>query len=111
MRENLTRHVQEAEVVAIVDVIHDAAKQTAQRFGIARASGDPEEIFSSKDVDAVAICSSTETHSEYIIRVARAGKHAFCEKPIALDLPAVDAALAAVKEVWYKIADRLQPPL
>ena len=101
--ENLTRHVQEAEVVAIVDVIHDAAKQTAQRFGIPHASGDPEEIFSSNDVDAVAICSSTETHSEYIIRAARAGKHAFCEKPIALDLPAVDAALAAVKESGTKL--------
>ena len=74
--ENLTRHVQEAEVVAIVDVIHDAAKQTAQRFGIPHASGDPEEIFSSNDVDAVAICSSTETHSEYIIRArARANTH------------------------------------
>ena len=101
--ENLTRHVQEAEVVAIADVVPEAAERAARRFGIPHASGDPAEIFSRDDVDAVAICSSTETHAEFIIRAARSGKHAFCEKPIALDLAAVDEALAAVDESGTKL--------
>ncbi len=101
--ENLTRHIQEAEVVVIADVVREAAEQTARRFGIAQASGDPAKTFGREDVDAVAICSSTETHAEFIIQAARAGKHAFCEKPIALDLPAVDAALAAVAESGTKL--------
>ena len=101
--ENLTRHIQEAEVVAIADVVQEAAKQTARRFGIACASGEPAEIFGREDVDAVAICSSTETHANFIIQAARSGKHAFCEKPIALDLPAVDAALEAVAECGTKL--------
>ena len=101
--ENLTRHIQEAEVVAIADVVKAAAEQTARRFGIAQASGEPEEAICREDVDAVAICSSTETHAEFIMQAARAGKHAFCEKPIALDLPTVDAALAAVAESGTKL--------
>ncbi len=101
--ENLTRHIQEAEVVAIADVVQEAAVQTARRFGIVCASGEPAEIFGREDVDAVAICSSTETHADFIIQAARSGKHAFCEKPIALDLPAVDAALEAVEECGTKL--------
>lgn len=101
--ENLTRHIQEAEVVAIADVVRDAAERTAQRFGIAEACGDPAEVFGRDDIDAVAICSSTATHADFIIQSARAGIHAFCEKPIALDLPAVDAALAAVAESGTKL--------
>lgn len=101
--ENLTRHIQEAEVVAIGDVVPEAAQQTAQRYGIPHASGDPEEVFNRDDVDAVAICSSTETHADFIAQAARTGKHAFCEKPIALNLQAVDAALAAVAESGVKL--------
>ena len=101
--ENLTRHILEAEVVAIADVVRNAAEQTARRFGIAQASGDPAEIFGRDDIDAVAICSSTETHADFIIQAARAGKHVFCEKPIALDLPTVDAALAAVAKSGTKL--------
>lgn len=101
--ENLTRHIQEAEVVVIADVVQEAAEQTARRFGIAQASGNPAELFRRDDVDAIAICSSTETHADFIIQAARAGKHAFCEKPIALDLPAVDAALEAVAENGTKL--------
>ncbi len=101
--ENLTRHIQEAEVVAIADVVPEAAEQTARRFGIAEASGDASDVIGRDDVDAIAICSSTETHPDFIIQAARAGKHAFCEKPIALRLPAVDAALAAVAENGTKL--------
>ncbi|MDE0630431.1 MAG: inositol 2-dehydrogenase [Caldilineaceae bacterium] len=101
--ENLTRHIQEAEVVAIADVVPEAAKQTARRFGIAEAGGNPADVIGRDDVDAIAICSSTETHADFIIQAARAGKHAFCEKPIALRLPAVDAALAAVAENGTKL--------
>ena len=50
------------------------------------------------EVDAVAICSSTETHADLIVAAARAGKAIFCEKPISLDLAEVDRALAAVDD-------------
>ncbi len=101
--ENLTRYIPEAEVLVIADVDSAAAYETAQRFGVPHATGDPGEIFANDAIDAVAICSSTETHADFIIEAARAGKHVFCEKPIALDLGAVDAALAAVEESGVKL--------
>jgi myo-inositol 2-dehydrogenase/D-chiro-inositol 1-dehydrogenase len=57
----------------------------------------PEELLASPDVDAVAICSSTDTHPELLVAAARAGKAIFCEKPVSLDLAEVDRALAAVR--------------
>lgn len=101
--ENLTRYIPEAEALVVADVIHAAAQRTARRFGIPQASGDPAEVFNNCAIDAVAICSSTETHADFIIQAARAGKHVFCEKPIALNLGAVDAALAAVAESGVRL--------
>ena len=48
------------------------------------------------DIEAVIICSSTDTHTQLICEAAEAGKHIFCEKPIALDLAQIDRALAVV---------------
>ena len=56
-----------------------------------------EELLAADDVDAVAICSSTDTHADLIVAAARAGKAIFCEKPVSLDLAEVDRALAAVE--------------
>ena len=52
---------------------------------------------SPRDVDAVAICSSTDTHVDLMVVAAEAGKPIFCEKPMSLDLAEVDRALAAVE--------------
>jgi myo-inositol 2-dehydrogenase / D-chiro-inositol 1-dehydrogenase len=62
-----------------------------------------EDLLASPDVDAVAICSSTETHADLLVAAARAGKAAFCEKPISLHLDEVDRALAAVEEAGIAV--------
>jgi myo-inositol 2-dehydrogenase/D-chiro-inositol 1-dehydrogenase len=56
-----------------------------------------------KDIDAVVICSSTDTHAQIISEGAQAGKHIFCEKPIALDVEKIDQAIAAVKKAGVKL--------
>ena len=94
--DTLTTRVPGAEVLAIADVFEDAAKSAAVDFGIGDYSSDPADIIGSGDIDAVVICSSTDTHCRFISEAARAGKHMFCEKPIDHDLAAIDAALAAV---------------
>ena len=63
------------------------------------------------DVDAVAICSSTDTHVPFMIAAANAGKAIFCEKPISLDLGKVDEALARDRVQRRAVPGRLQPPL
>ena len=59
---------------------------------------DYHEVINHPDVDAVAICSSTNTHASMMIEAARAGKHIFCEKPIAYDLAKIDEALDVVEK-------------
>ena len=56
-----------------------------------------DALLARPDVDAVAICTSTDTHADLIELAARTGKAIFCEKPVSLDLAEVDRALAAVE--------------
>lgn len=93
----------EAELVSITDVNRDAAVQLAGRCGIPQAAASSEEILADPRVDAVLICSSTDTHAALIAQAARAGKHIFCEKPIALDLAKIDAALEEVAKAGVKL--------
>jgi len=55
------------------------------------------------DIEAVVICSSTDTHAQMIEEAAAAGKHIFCEKPIDLDLARIDRALEAVGKAGVKL--------
>lgn len=84
--------------MAIADVVEEAARTCAQELGIPRAYGDPAPIFQDPEIEAVLICSSTDTHAPFIEQAAQAGKHIFCEKPIALDLDSIDRALSAVEQ-------------
>ena len=59
---------------------------------------DIDAILAAKDVDAVAICSPTDTHADLIERAARASKAIFCEKPIDLDVDRIRACLEVVKQ-------------
>jgi myo-inositol 2-dehydrogenase/D-chiro-inositol 1-dehydrogenase len=94
--QNLATRVPGAQVVAIADPVLDAACEVAQRLHIPMAVADYREVLDNSAVDAVSICSSTDTHAQIMIEAAQAGKHIFCEKPIAIDLKKIDEALAAV---------------
>jgi len=94
---NLSYHVGGAEIVAVADVFPEAAKRCAQELSIPSAVDDPRRILDDPQIGAVFICTSTDTHASLIEQAAEAGKHIFCEKPIALDISAIDRALEAVK--------------
>ena len=93
--DTLTTRVPGAQVLAIADIFAESAKSAAETYGIADYTADPAELISSSDIDAIVICSSTDTHTRFIIESAQAGKHIFCEKPIDHDLTQIDAALQA----------------
>jgi myo-inositol 2-dehydrogenase / D-chiro-inositol 1-dehydrogenase len=95
---NLAGCIPGAQVTAIADPIYEAAQDLAGKLRGPRATADYHEILQDPIIDAVAICSSTNTHAAMMIEAARAGKHIFCEKPIAYDLARIDQALAAVKD-------------
>jgi myo-inositol 2-dehydrogenase/D-chiro-inositol 1-dehydrogenase len=93
----LARQVPGAAVQMVHDAFEETARGVADALGVA-AAADVEELLGADDVDAVAICTSTDTHADLIVAAARAGKAIFCEKPVSLDLREVDSALAAVEE-------------
>lgn len=101
--ENLATRVPGVVVGAIADVNLQAAQVVAERLQIASVCEDYHSILADPSIDAVAICSSTDTHAKIVVEGARAGKHIFCEKPIDFDLPKIDMALDAVKKAGVKL--------
>ncbi len=71
------------------------AAELAQKVGAQVASIDA--ALADTSIDVVAICSSTDTHSDLITRAAAAGKHIFCEKPVDLSVPRAEACAKAVE--------------
>ncbi len=95
--ENLVRRVPGAELVGVADVVEEAAAGLARELGVPRVTADYRELLRDPEIEAVLICTSTDTHAEIIRAAAATGKHIFCEKPLALDLAEIDSALDAVK--------------
>lgn len=91
---NIKAH-QRAELVAVFDVVGDAARATAAELG-ARVLASVDEALADSEIDAVFIASSTDTHVDLLTRAAKAGKAVLCEKPIDLDLQRVDACWAEI---------------
>lgn len=85
-----------AELVAIAEPFEELAKAAQAQFGADLRSID--EIVISEDVDAVVICTPTDTHADLIEQFAQAGKAIFCEKPIDLDAARVRECLQTVAE-------------
>lgn len=101
--ESLVTRLANAHVLAISDISLEAAQKCATRFSIPLATRNHRELLENPAIDAVIICSSTDTHTQLICEAAEAGKHIFCEKPIALDLQAIDKALATVARCGVKL--------
>ncbi len=93
--EYLHRRVSGAEVVGVFDVFGDSAVAVSTELGVP-AVGSLEDALS-LDADAVAICTSTDTHVDCMVAAAQAGRAIFCEKPISLDVAEVDRGLRAVE--------------
>ena len=85
-----------AKLVAVADAMAPAAKAISDQYGCEVRT--VEAILAAKDIDAVVICTPTDTHADLIEKFARAGKAIFCEKPIDLSLDRVEACLKVVRD-------------
>ena len=86
----------DAVLVAVTDAMPAAAEAIATQYGAEVRS--LEAIEAAADIDAVVICTPTDTHADLIQRFARAGKAIFCEKPVDLSVARVEETLAVVRE-------------
>ena len=100
--EHLSDHIRQASLQAVADIDWEAAQECADEFEVPTVTQDYREIIEDPDIDAVVICSSTDTHKQIIEEAAAAGKHLFCEKPIAFRLENIDKALDAVDRAGVK---------
>ncbi len=84
-----------AKLVAVADAMAPAAEAIAAQYGCEVRS--IAEILAASDIDAVVICTPTDTHADLIEQFTKAGKAVFCEKPIDLSLTRVKACLSVVR--------------
>src|SRR5262245_50231117 len=93
----LAGQVPGAALAAVNDALPEAARLVGDELGVTVVDS-AEGLMASAGVEAVAICSSTETHAPLIAAAAEAGKAIFCEKPVSHDLLEVDRSLEAVRQ-------------
>lgn len=91
----IAEQIPQARLTGVYDISADSAREVASELRVDAASSI-DELLAAPGVDALAICTATNTHSELIIKAAQAGKAVFCEKPVSLSLSDVDEAIAAV---------------
>jgi myo-inositol 2-dehydrogenase/D-chiro-inositol 1-dehydrogenase len=87
-----------ASVVAGVDPSPAARERLKEQCGIPRTYAELEPALREEEVDAVFVCAPNFLHAQYALAALGAGKHAFVEKPMALDLEDVDRMVGAAHE-------------
>jgi myo-inositol 2-dehydrogenase / D-chiro-inositol 1-dehydrogenase len=83
---NLAGRVAGAELTALYSASPAPLNALAGRLNVSRTFLDYRRVLELPDVDAVAICTPTDTHYQIILDAAAAGKHIFCEKPVDLSI-------------------------
>ncbi len=97
--ESISNYVKNAKVTAIADpFLTPETEAWAKSMGIENCYKDHKCIIEDSSIDAVLICSSTDTHSPISIEAINAGKHVFCEKPIDHDIDKINMVKAALED-------------
>ena len=104
--ESIGRYVKDAVVACVADPFMNAeTEKTVKALGAEKVTKDYREILADKSIDAVLICSSTDTHAKISIEAIEAGKHVFCEKPVDHDVDKIleVKATLAKSNVKYQV--------
>jgi len=92
------------DCVALADNTPQRAKEAAASLGFARSTGDWRELIADPQIDVVDICTPNHLHAEMCLAALEAGKHVYCEKPLALDVKESAAIVAAAKRAGVRNA-------
>ncbi|HET7715790.1 MAG TPA: Gfo/Idh/MocA family oxidoreductase [Bauldia sp.] len=95
---SISRHIATARLAAVVESVGETCDKAVADFGIGRAFADAEAALDWGQFDAVVITTPTFTHRDLAVAAARAGKHVFVEKPMALSLAECDDMIAAAEK-------------
>ncbi len=95
--ETVALRLPAARLVAVADPAPGAAERLAGALGAGRAYADVAQLWDDPAVDAVVIAAPARSHADLVVAAAAAGKHVFCEKPMAVTLPDADRAIDAAR--------------
>lgn len=102
--KNISQCVPELKIKTVADpFMNEETEKYVKSYGVENATKSVEDILNDSEIEAVIICSSTDTHSKYIVESAKAGKHIFCEKLVDYDLKKVNEAINSAKEANVKL--------
>ena len=104
--ESICTQVPNAKVKMVADPFMDAEKEAwAKKKGVEQVTKDYHEILEDPEIDAVLICSSTDTHASISMEAIEAGKHVFCEKPVDHSIEKIKQVQEALKKhpVKYQV--------
>lgn len=97
--ESISYHVKNATVTAMADpFMNEETEKLIRSYGVSKVTKDYKDILNDTDIDAVLVCSSTDTHAAISIEAINAGKHVFCEKPVDHSIEKIQAVADALKE-------------
>jgi predicted dehydrogenase len=88
---------QELRVTRAVDLFPDAHGDYTARYGVP-VGASYDEALADASIDAVILCTPNSLHTAQVAAAARAGKHVFCEKPLALTRAEAEASVAVCAE-------------
>ena len=95
---SISTRVKDASIKTVADpFMNEETAAWAKSMGVEHVTKDYKEIIDDPEIDAVLICSSTDTHSPISVEAIKAGKHVFCEKPIDHDIDKIQAVIDALK--------------
>lgn len=100
---SISTRVKDAVIKTVADpFLSDETAAWAKSMGVEHTTKDYKEIINDPEIQAVLICSSTDTHAPISVEAIKAGKHVFCEKPISHDVAAIQQVIDALKGTGLK---------
>ncbi|MCD7827549.1 MAG: inositol 2-dehydrogenase [Clostridiales bacterium] len=96
--KSITNNVPNAVVKAMADpFMNEETENYVKSFGVEKITKDYKDILSDPEIDAVMVCSSTDTHAAISVEAIKAGKHVFCEKPVDHSIEKIQAVADALE--------------
>lgn len=100
---SIMNHLPQVEIKGVTDIDLERAREWAAQAGIGTVYGDYKALLADPEINAVLVCSSTDTHADIAVAAANAGKHVFCEKPVDLSVEKVEAVIDAAEKAGVKL--------
>lgn len=98
--------VEGVEMVAFCDIIRERAEEAAKKFGVegAQVFEDYHDLLAIKDIEVVHVCTPNSSHAPITIDALNAGKHVYCEKPMAKNYADAKKMVEAAKANGKKLS-------